>query len=87
MIGLQALAAYAELIYDGGISADISVKEKGTNNEAASFNLNSGNSLVEFTTMIPRVRDLTISASGKGCFLIQVGVGRITGLTVEITGI
>ena len=72
VIGLQALAGYAELIYSDGLQAAITVKETQSNTQVATFNLNNANSFVEFTQLIPRVADLSLRATGKGCFLVQV---------------
>ncbi|XP_067934596.1 ovostatin-like isoform X3 [Watersipora subatra] len=74
VIGLQALAEYAALIYIDGISASIRITEKNTNTQVASFQLNNDNSFVEFTERLPRVVDLRLTASGKGCFLMQTNV-------------
>ncbi|XP_067934592.1 alpha-2-macroglobulin-like protein 1 [Watersipora subatra] len=74
VIGLQALAEYAALIYSDGISASIRVTEKNTNTQVASFQLNNDNSFVEFTERLPRVADLRLTATGKGCFLMQSNV-------------
>jgi len=74
VIGLQALAEYAALIYSDGLRASISVKEKLSNTQVATFSLTNSNSFVQFTEAIPRVVDLTMRASGTGCFLIQTNV-------------
>ncbi|XP_067934593.1 ovostatin-like [Watersipora subatra] len=74
VIGLQALAEYAALIYIDGISASIRITEKNTNTQVASFQLNNDNSFVEFTERLPRVADLRLTATGKGCFLMQTNV-------------
>lgn len=73
MIGLQALAAYASLIYSDGIKASVQISEKTSNTQVASFEINDGNSFVEFTKRLPRVTDIQLKATGRGCFLMQVG--------------
>jgi len=74
VIGLQALAGYAQFIYSDGLQASITVSEKQTNRQVATYSLNNDNSFVEFTEAIPRVADLSLSATGKGCFLVQTNV-------------
>ena len=72
MIGLQALAEYATLIYANGIRASIGITESSSNTQIAQFELNNGNSFVEFTERVPRVTDITMTSNGTGCFLMQV---------------
>ncbi|KAF6025639.1 A2ML1 [Bugula neritina] len=76
VIGLQALSEYASLIYHDGLQASIVVSETATNNQVATFELNDVNSFVEFTEKIPRVTNLTLSSTGKGCFLMQVSLSQ-----------
>lgn len=38
----------------------------------AQFEISEENSFVEFTQKLPNVKDIALTARGKGCFLVQV---------------
>ena len=71
MIGLQAIAKYASLIYSNGISVGIAVTNS-SRNTIASFTINNDNSLVEYREQMNDITDIRMTASGTGCFLFQV---------------
>jgi len=71
VIGLQALAKFASLIYSDGVSADIEV-ESASGDSLAVFAITDENSLVEYREEMDEITDITVNARGKGCFLFQV---------------
>lgn len=78
VIGLQALAEFAKLIYTDGIQASVTVSEKDSQQTVAQFEVTNDNSFVEFSQSIPNVTDLTVQANGKGCFMFQVLLSKNT---------
>ncbi|KRZ30234.1 Antigen -like protein, partial [Trichinella pseudospiralis] len=71
VVGLQALAAFAEATYSANVEMDVTVKN---GNEEATFSINSKNSLVLQTYEIRNFveRQIDIFATGRGSAFAQI---------------
>lgn len=72
MIGIEALAMFAREFQADELDVSISVEMASDETAVAEFNVNRFNRLVQYSELISRVENLTVSANGSGCFMIQV---------------
>ena len=75
MVALQALAKYAALAYQKGISMQMAVRGSGM---VQNFTLNEHNKLVLQSQPIKVPNNLTVTARGRGCAMFQVGRATVS---------
>ncbi|XP_052795659.1 CD109 antigen-like isoform X2 [Mya arenaria] len=75
IVALQALAEMASLVYSKTFSAVIFVTGPAGSDITENFAVNDGNSLILQSREVPsNIKELTISATGTGLSLVEVGV-------------
>lgn len=72
MIGLQALAQYASLVYSDGLDLTVSASYPNSASSFATFEVSDENSLVVQEEKLPDASPVNIDVSGQGCFVLQV---------------
>jgi len=74
VIGLQALAQYASLVYSDGLDLTVSASYPNSASSFATFEVSDENSLVVQEEKLPDASPVNIDVSGQGCFVLQGNV-------------
>jgi len=70
VVALQALALFSRRIFGGGLNVKVHI---GSEDQALNFNVNQDNRVVlQHTDLTRPEADITLTAKGSGCVLVQV---------------
>uniref|UniRef100_A0A6B2E4V8 CD109 antigen n=1 Tax=Phlebotomus kandelakii TaxID=1109342 RepID=A0A6B2E4V8_9DIPT len=73
VVGITALAKFAEKISSGGGATDLTMKVTAEDGQQSNLSVNKDNSLVlQSVKLNPTVRNVTVSAEGKGFVVVQL---------------
>ena len=74
VIGLQALAQYAALVYSDGLDLTVTASYPNSVSPIGTFEITDDNSLLVQEEKLPDTSPVNIEISGQGCFVLQVCV-------------